>query len=390
VNAAVLRAGLIGLGQMGSRHARILQALDGVVLAGALDPGGDRYRAAGGIPLAAGVDELIRLGLDYAVLACPTLLHEPIGTALAAAGVPALIEKPLAGDPAAAWRLAEAFRSAGVPAGVGYTERFSPALAALRQRVQGGQLGDVFSVATRRTGPYPGRITDTGVIHDLATHDLDLTAWITSARYTSITARTAHRSGRPHEDLLAALAQLSDGTIAHHQVSWVSPLKERTTTVTGDHGILIADTLTASLTYWANSRASTQPDHPGPFGGVAEGDMTRYAIPRHDPLASEHEAFRDLILGRPQRTATLHDGLHAVLTAHAALHASRTATTTARPHPHQQRNSDHHTGLSALRGEQGPDYPHAAQVRVSELNRPGWPDLTRSLRIVQVPSPVPG
>jgi len=331
VNAAVLRAGLIGLGRIGSRHARALQALDGVVLAGAIDPGGDRYHAAGGVPLAAGVDALISLGLDYAVLACPTLLHEPIGTALAAAGVPTLIEKPLAGDPAAAFRLAEAFRNAGIPAGVGYTERFSPALTALRQRVQDGQLGDVFSVATRRTGPYPARITDVGVIHDLATHDLDLTAWITSARYTSITARTAHRSGRPHEDLLAALGQLSDGTIAHHQVSWVSPLKERTTTVTGDHGILIADTLTASLTYWANGCASTQQAEPGAFGGVAEGDMIRYAIPREDPLAGEHEAFRDILLGHSQRIATLDDGLHAVLTAHAAQRSSRTGTTTAVP-----------------------------------------------------------
>jgi UDP-N-acetylglucosamine 3-dehydrogenase len=331
VNTAVLRAGLIGLGRMGSRHARTLQALDGVVLAGALDPAGDRYHAAAGVPLAADLDALISLGLDYAVLACPTRLHEPIGTALATAGIPALIEKPLAGDPAAASRLAEAFRAAGIPAAVGYTERFSPALTALRQRVQDGQLGDVFSVATRRTGPYPARITDTGVIHDLATHDLDLTAWVTSARYTSITARTAHRTGRPHEDLLAALGQLSDGTITDHQASWISPLRERTTTVTGDHGILIADTLTLSLTYWTNGRTSTRQDGPAAFGRAAEGDMTRYAIPRHDPLTLEHQAFRDLLLGRPQHTATLPDGLHAVQTAHAALHAARTGTTTPIP-----------------------------------------------------------
>jgi predicted dehydrogenase len=193
-------------------------------------------------PLVADLDALLRIGLDYAVLACPTLLHEPLGTALAAAGIPTLIEKPLAGDPDSARRPAQAFHTAAVPAAVGYIERFNPALIALRRRLEDGQLGDVFSVATRRTGPYPVRITDVGVIHDLATHDLDLTAWITNTHYTSIAARTAHRSGRPHEDLLAALGQLTDGTITHHQVNWVSPLKERTTVVTGDHGILVADT----------------------------------------------------------------------------------------------------------------------------------------------------
>ncbi|MFG2218444.1 Gfo/Idh/MocA family oxidoreductase [Streptomyces sp. NPDC048685] len=113
---------------------------------------------------------------DYAVLACPTLLHEPLGTALAAADISTRIEKPLAGDLASARRLAEAFHAAAVPAAVGYTERFNPALIALRQRLEAGQLGDVFSIATRRTGPYPVRITDIGVIHDFATHDLDLTA----------------------------------------------------------------------------------------------------------------------------------------------------------------------------------------------------------------------
>ena len=336
MNPAALRVGLIGLGRMGRNHARVLQALDGVTLVGALDPHGDRYRAANGIPLAPDLDALIRSGLDYAVLACPTLLHEPLGTALAAASIPTLIEKPLAGDPTAALRLAEAFRHADVPAAVGYVERFNPALIALRQRLEDGQLGDIFSVATRRTGPYPVRITDVGVIHDLATHDLDLTAWITGTRYTSIAARAAYRSGRPQEDLIVAIGQLSNGTITHHQVNWVSPLKERITVVTGDHGILVADTLTADLTYWANGCVPTRWDALAAFRGVAEGDVTRYALAKQEPLAAEHEAFRDLVLGRSHRTAPLHDGLHAVLAAHTALQATRTGTTIAVPTgPHQ-------------------------------------------------------
>lgn len=177
------------------------------------------------------------------------------------------------------------------------------------------------------------------MIHDLATHDLDLTAWITNTRYTSIAARTAHRSGRPHEDLLAALGQLTDGTITHHQVNWISPLKERTTIVTGDNGILVADTLTADLSYWANGSTHTQWEALTAFRGVTEGDVTRYAILKREPLIAEHEAFRDLVLGHSQRTATLHDGLHAVLVANAALHASHTGTTTAVPTPGQLHHS---------------------------------------------------
>lgn len=72
-----LRAGLVGLGRMGRNHARVLRHLDGVTLAGAADPAGDPYQAADGIPVHDSLDDLIAAGIDYAVLACPTSLHEP-------------------------------------------------------------------------------------------------------------------------------------------------------------------------------------------------------------------------------------------------------------------------------------------------------------------------
>jgi predicted dehydrogenase len=326
-----LRVGLIGLGRMGRHHARVLRGLDDVDLVAALDPAGDRYRAVDGIPLVTDLDDLLAYRLDYAVLACPTTQHEPLGVALAAAGVPTLIEKPLAADIHAAYRLTAAFSAAAVPAAIGYTDRFNPALTALHARLEAGQLGDIIHIATHRTGPYPARISDVGVVHDLATHDIDLTAWITGQNYTSITARTAHRSRHPHEDLLAALAQLADGTIAHHHVTWLSPLKQRTTVVTGDRGCLTADTLTTRLTHCANRSGTAQPDGPGAFPGVTEGDVTRYTFTKTDPLLAEHQAFRDAVRGHRPVAAPIQHGLHAVLVATAAVQAAHTATTTPIP-----------------------------------------------------------
>ena len=71
---------------------------------------------------------------------------------------------------------------------------------------------------------------------------------MTGAAYRSVSARTAHRSGRPHEDLVSAVAELSSGLVVTHLVNWLSPFKERVTTVTGDLGSFVADTLTADLT----------------------------------------------------------------------------------------------------------------------------------------------
>ncbi|CAM5366929.1 Dehydrogenase OS=Streptomyces tendae OX=1932 GN=F3L20_15395 PE=3 SV=1 [Streptomyces tendae] len=127
-----LRAGLVGLGSMGRHHARVLAGLEGVDLVGVVDPMGDKFGAAQGAPILNTVEELIALGVDYTVVACPTHLHEEVGLALAEAGVCALIEKPVADTVEGARRLVEAFESRGLVAGVGHIERCNPALRSLR------------------------------------------------------------------------------------------------------------------------------------------------------------------------------------------------------------------------------------------------------------------
>jgi UDP-N-acetylglucosamine 3-dehydrogenase len=328
MNKLRLRAGLIGVGAMGRHHARVLKALDGVDLIAAADPGGDPYGVLADVPLLPDVQSLIALKPDYAVVVCPTAQHEPVALQLAEAGIPALIEKPLAHDTPAAQRVVEAFESRGLVAAVGHIERYNPALQSLRTRLEAGELGDVFQVATRRQGPFPNRIADVGVVKDLATHDLDLTGWVTGTKYTSVAAKTAHRSGRPHEDLVTVLGELDSGVIANHLVNWLSPLKERVAIVTGEKGCFVADTLTADLTFFANGSTRTEWDAISVFRGVSEGDMTRYAIPKREPLVLEHETFRDAVEGKTDAgIVTLRQGLRAVMVAEAVLESARTGAT---------------------------------------------------------------
>ncbi|HWG23937.1 Gfo/Idh/MocA family oxidoreductase [Actinospica sp.] len=323
-----LRAGLIGVGAMGRHHARVLKALDGVDLIAAADPGGDPYGVLADVPLLPDVQSLIALNPDYAVVVCPTAQHEPVALQLAEAGIPALIEKPLAHDTPAAHCVVEAFESRGLVAAVGHIERYNPALQSMRTRLEAGELGDVFQVATRRQGPFPNRIADVGVVKDLATHDLDLTGWVTGTKYTSVAAKTAHRSGRPHEDLVTVLGELDSGVIANHLVNWLSPLKERVSIVTGEKGCFVADTLTADLTFFANGSTRTEWDAISVFRGVSEGDMTRYAIPKREPLVLEHETFRDAVEGKTDAgIVTLRQGLRAVMVAEAVLDSARTGAT---------------------------------------------------------------
>ena len=83
----VLRAGLIGLGQMGRNHVRVLRSLEGVDLVAALDPAGDPSGVATGTPVVETIEALLAHGLDCCVVASPTRFHLEGGMALAEAGV---------------------------------------------------------------------------------------------------------------------------------------------------------------------------------------------------------------------------------------------------------------------------------------------------------------
>ncbi|HKX65705.1 MAG TPA: Gfo/Idh/MocA family oxidoreductase [Intrasporangium sp.] len=319
-----LRAGLIGLGMMGRHHARVLGSLEGVDLVAVADAGGDPHHSAGGRPLLSSIEELIAVGLDYCMVAVPTIYHEPVATALAQAGVHAMVEKPLAQDTTSAQRLADLFDSKGLIGAVGHIERYNPALQSARSRLESGDLGKVYQVVTRRQGPFPSRIADVGVVKDLATHDIDLTAWVTGQDYVSVSAQTAIKSGREHEDLVAAIGRLSDGTVTSHLVNWLSPLKERVTIITGEKGTFTADTLTADLTFHANGERTSAWFNLAQFRGVSEGDVIRYAIAKPEPLRTEHEQFRDAVLGKETDIVTMRQGLNTVRVAEAIIDSART------------------------------------------------------------------
>src|SRR5690625_3931330 len=91
-----IRMGLIGLGSMGRHHARVIRQTEGVELVAVADPAGDVHGVAGDLEVLPGVEALIAAGIDAAMVAVPTVYHEQVGLALAAAGVHTMIEKPIA------------------------------------------------------------------------------------------------------------------------------------------------------------------------------------------------------------------------------------------------------------------------------------------------------
>jgi len=317
-----IRVGLIGLGSMGRHHARVIRETPGMDLVAVADPQGDRFGVVRSLDVLRGVEDLVRGSVDAAVVAAPTIYHEEAALALAAAGIPTLVEKPIAHSAEAARRVAAAFASAGVFGAVGYVERHNPALVEMRKQIAGGGLGEVFQIATSRQSTFPDRVSDVGVVKDLAAHDIDLTPWLVQSAYSTVFAQVSYRSGRSHEDVVSVTGRLVNGIIVNHFVNRLSPRKVRQILVTAERGALVADTVVGDLIFYASGTAHNQSEAVVSSGTGTRGEILRYELTDHQPLRIEHENFRNALLGRPNSCVTMEEGAKTLVVLEAILESA--------------------------------------------------------------------
>jgi UDP-N-acetylglucosamine 3-dehydrogenase len=287
-----LKVGVIGLGAMGKNHARVLSNMSSIDELVLYDPLGKDIGALHGKPVNDNLESFLDQEFDYCVVSSPTSTHRDMALKLASLDVPALIEKPLASSVDEALEISEAFESRGLLGAVGHIERYNPAIIALRGKLSSGMLGKVFQITTRRVGPYSGRIRDVGVVKDLATHDIDLVLSISSSSYKSIHAKLSFPFDSGHEDSLLAIGELDSGVQFSHVVNWISPTKERLTTVLGENGLMVANTLTGELALFENGESVNIWDSKEVLRGVSEGAVHKIPVAKIEPLIQEHEVFQ--------------------------------------------------------------------------------------------------
>jgi len=325
VSLVNLRAGVVGAGVMGLNHLRVLSNLNGVEFIGAVDTRVENLNQTTS-NLLGSLEELIALELDYCVVATPTASHLEIARFLMSHGVAVLVEKPIADSLSNAQKMVNVSEETGMFAGVGHIERFNSAARFAKDAMREGRVGEIIQIATRRQGPFPGRITDVGVIKDLATHDIDLTRWISESEYEDISAVVAVKSGRTHEDLVASTCILKNGIVVNHLVNWLSPLKERVITVTGTSGTIRIDTLSSEVTIFENGSISVTRSELAHFKGVTQGDIFKPAFDKPEPLKVEHENFRDGLLGLSNDVVSLESGMKTLEVAERMIDSARAET----------------------------------------------------------------
>jgi predicted dehydrogenase len=180
-----LRVGVIGVGHLGRHHARILSAMAGVELVGVVDTNMKRATEVaaefGGRPML-DVRELDGR-VDAVTVAVPTAIHRDIAVPFLLAGLPVLVEKPMAGTLAEADEMIAAAAKADRALAVGHTERFNPAVAVAREH-----LTDPRFVEVHRLGVFPERSLDIDVVFDVMIHDLDVILSVVKSDVASIDA----------------------------------------------------------------------------------------------------------------------------------------------------------------------------------------------------------
>jgi UDP-N-acetylglucosamine 3-dehydrogenase len=277
-----LRLGVIGVGVMGANHARVLVDLPGVELVGIADP--DRSQAmsvatALGCQAVTDHPTLFGLGVDAVVIAAPTHLHHPIALDCIRAGVHLLVEKPISSSVTEGRSIVAAAARAGLTLMVGHVERFNPTVATIKQALDGE---DILSIAITRVGPFPPRMSNVGVVIDLAVHDIDLIQWFSGSDIVEVQPQLKSAIAE-REDIALLQFRTRSGVLAHINTNWLTPFKARTVHVATRQKYIIGDLLTRQVTEC--------------FGFQPDGSysMRHLSVGHAEPLRAELVAFVDAI-----------------------------------------------------------------------------------------------
>lgn len=321
---APLRVGLAGLGSMGRNHLRHLTSRPDCTLAAIGDPDAatlaDATARSGATGFADPIAMIHEASLDAVVIAAPTTAHASLAAAAIERGLPVLVEKPLAATVGEGLELVAAARRGGVPLQVGHVERFNPAVVELGRRVADGWLGPIYSMTSRRAGPYPARIRDVGVTIDLATHDADILSWIAGERPSRVYAELARRVNAAHEDLLFGLLHFPSGATGMLDVNWLTPSKRRQLAVVGEAGMFELDYLTQRLAFTRSDLANPTAIHG--YATTFEGEVAVLPVVDREPLGAELDAFLAVARDGGQPVVDGVDGLWALAIATSLLRAA--------------------------------------------------------------------
>ncbi len=272
-----VRVGVVGVGRLGSEHARLYAGMKNCLLVGVADTRRNHAReVAGKHKVPAFADYASLFGKVEAVsIAVPTDLHYTIARDFLKRDVHVLLEKPITRTLEEAGKLVSISEKKNIILQVGHVERFNSALRQIERKIKNPRF-----IECHRLGPYQERGTEVSVVLDLMIHDIDIILSLVKSRVKRIDAVGVSLLSA-YEDIANARIVFANGAVANITSSRISAEKLRKIRIFEKDTYVSLDFLNQSLSIYRRSAR-----------GIIKESPT---VEKIEPLKSELEDFIDSI-----------------------------------------------------------------------------------------------
>ncbi len=312
-----LRVGVIGAGTWGRNHVRTAMNSSEADLVGVCETNPDtRAKLAREYPAVDFTDSIGKLlqKVEAVIVATPAKTHAEIGAMAVEAGVPALIEKPFALTVADAERLAELSERKGIPLLVGHLLEYHPVVERLRTLVTEGSLGDLYYLYAQRVNL--GQIRpDENALWSFGPHDVSVALFLLGQEPCSVTAQGHSYLQKGIEDVVFLNMTFATGVMAHVQMSWLDPHKERRLTVVGSKQMAVFDDMVPREKLRIYDKGVNRPPEYRSYGEsltIREGDIFIPRLPNVEPLTVQFQHFVAVARGQERPRADKADGVRVI------------------------------------------------------------------------------
>jgi predicted dehydrogenase len=293
-----IRIGVIGVGNMGQHHTRVLSLLKDVELVGVADINVERGLDTASKYRARFFEDYCDLlpHVEAVCIAVPTRLHHAVGMTCLQAGVHVLVEKPIAASITEAESLVNAAAESHCILQVGHIERFNPAFQELSKVLKTEEL---LALEAHRMSPYSQRASDVSVVLDLMIHDIDLLLELTAAPVVKLTASGSRAADSGYLDYVTAILGFANGIVATLTASKVTHRKIRRITAHCKNSLTEADFLNNDILIHRQTTANCTTDY-GQVLYRQDGLIEKVYTSNIEPLHAELEHFVNCVRGGNQ------------------------------------------------------------------------------------------
>ncbi len=313
------KVAVIGCGYWGPNLIRNFSALSACQMALMCDASRDRLAHMKGlypwVETTHSVDEVMsRKDIDAVAICTPISTHFELGRRALMAGKHVFIEKPMAASVQQCQALISLAEEQNRTLMVGHTFVYTPDVRFIKKVIQSGELGEIYYVSSQRLnlGLFQ---KDINVAWDLAPHDLSIILFLLECSALAVNCQgRAHLNS--HEDVTNMSLELSNGTFATIQSSWLDPNKTRMMTIVGSKGMIVYDDVAQNEKVRIYDKRVEAPPHYDTFAefqfSYHYGDQKIPYIRQMEPLRVECQHFMDCIQSGDCPDSSGREGLRVV------------------------------------------------------------------------------